>query len=189
MDSKIIRREQAGSDRAPASDGIRSLMQSPEERMQQVFADAQTAGYRAGHEISRKEFLATTAAAVKAIRDEFFALEPMLGPLVLQAVQKVLGALPADEVARSALLEALREGAAGVAVTLKVAPDDVETMRMVWAETVQDRPELGGSIASIEGDASLRAGEMLMETLKGRTHIGIPYQLARLKYGVLGRPA
>jgi len=185
LDNKIIRREETGAE--PLAGPIRTFMQSPEERMQQVFADARNAGYRTGHEIGSKEFLTTTAEAVKAIRDEFFALESMIGPLVLQAVQKILGALPPGDVAMAALLEALRDGAGSVAVTLKVAPDDLDTMRMVWAEAIAARPELAGSIAAIDGDASLRAGEMLMETLKGRTHIGIPYQLARLRYGVLGR--
>lgn len=189
MDSKIIRREQGNSQTPAENAPIRSLMQSPEERMQAVFADASNAGYRTGHEIARKAFLETTAAAVKTIRDDLFALEPMLAPLVMQAVEKILGKMPADEIFRNALLEALRDGAAGVAITLKVSPDDVETMRMVWAQTVEDRPELAGSIAGIEGDAGLKPGEMLLESLKGRTHIGIAYQMARLRYGVLGQRA
>ena len=188
MNSKIIR----GGPGTPAPEGalpIRNLMQSPQEQMSRLFAEAHHAGFKTGREAGLKDFVTATSEAVAAVRGEFFALDAMLAPLVLQAVQKIIGALPQDEVARRAIGEALTEAGSGIAATLRVAPDDLEISRKVVRDLAQARPDLATAITAVEPDAGLRKGEMLLETLRGRTHIGIEYQLARLGCAVTGAPA
>lgn len=187
---KIIPRDRIEAQRASGGpELLHALMQSPDEHLRRVFGEAEGQGYRAGAEQGRRDFLKATAEAVAAVREQFFQVEQALGPLVLLATEKILGKLPAEQVAREALSEALTEARAAVAVTLRVAPDDLEFMRSVWSELSEARPELRDAIAAVEGDAGLRPGEMLLETLKGRVHVGVPYQLQRLRYGVLGATA
>lgn len=182
MTTKIIRENEA---RGPGGD-VRALMQSPEETVAGLFETARAEGYHNGYSDGMTALATATAEAAHAVRGELFQLEGMIAPLVLQAVRKILGAMPPADVARMAIAEALREVAAGVSVTLRVAPDDVETARTAVAEMERRAPRLVGTIAAITGDAGLKPGEMLLETLKGRTHFGIDYQLIRLTAALKG---
>lgn len=186
MSSKIIRRGES-SPPTEAGSSVRSLMQSPQEQMTQLFKQAHEAGFNAGYEVGAKALTAATAEAVQAVRQQFFALDAMLAPLVMQAVQKIIGAMPQDEASRRAIIEALSETGGSIAATLRVAPDDLDVIRASVRDLAHDRPDLATAIVAVEADAGLRKGEMLLETLKGRTHIGIEYQLARLNSAVAGQ--
>lgn len=183
MTGKIISREE--SERLNASGtAVRNLLQSPQEQSERLFNEAYRTGLLAGREAGLREFLTATAEAVRAIREDFLKLEPMLAPLVLQGVQKIIGALPSEDVARRAIAEVMKEGGAGLAATLRVPPEELDLMRRAVQDLAQDRPDLAKCLVAIEADPGLKRGEMLLETLKGRTHFGIDYQLARLKYAM-----
>lgn len=163
---------------------VRRLLQSPQEQAERIYNEAYRAASAAGHDAGVGNFVAATMEAVQAVRSDFFALEPMLAPLVMKAVEKIIGALPPETVAQRAIATAMSESATGLAVTLRVAPDDLDTMRGAVQSLLAEKPELATGLAAVEADASLRKGEMLLETLKGRTHFGIDYQLARLRYAM-----
>lgn len=186
---KVIPASRTEASSGTGSADIRNLLKSTEERNQQIFEEARTRGLASGSEAGRRDFLKATAEAVRQIHDELLALEPMLAPVVSLAFEKILGKLPPQDVAMAALSEALRETGAGVTVTLRVSPDDVEDMRRSWRALLTIQPELAPALHAIEADAGLHRGEMILETLKGRTHIGIAYQLSRLKFGILGSGA
>lgn len=185
MTDKIIRRGDAAL-LASGSPPVRNLIQSQQEHMDMVFHEAYDAGFQAGHDAGLQGLVTATAEAVEAVRHQFFNLEPMLAPLVLQAVQKIIGAMPPGEVVRRAITEALSESGGGLAATLRVAPDDLDDTRAAVTELLATRSDLARCLAGVEADAGLRKGEMLLETLKGRTHIGIAYQMARLHSAVAG---
>ena len=185
--SKVIPRERSVAD---AHNGpgtvISSLMQSQDELALQLFKQARLEGWALGQETGRKDFLKATAEAVIAVRTELLAIEPMLGPVVMQALGKVFGKMPYSDVVKGALVEALHEQGTETVVTLRAPLDDIEALRETWATLIKEQPHLATAVGSIEPDAGLQSGELILENLKGRTHIGIAYQLARLRYGILG---
>ena len=112
------------------------------------------------------------------------AAENDLTSIVLAAIDKMIGAMDSGDLARRAVQRALREYADAVWVSIHAAPEDHAALtENISSITTYAR---GTTIRSIESDPLLKPGEIMVETPKGRVHVGIRQQMARLESG-LGR--
>ena len=71
-----------------------------------------------------------------------------------------------------------------IGVTIRVSPDQTEQMRNALKQLTKEDEMVAKAISGVEGDPSLKHEEILLETIQGRVHVGIPYQIARLKTGL-----
>ncbi len=183
---KIIPREEfdeQGMDMASVKE-LRHMMESAEEQAAAYYEEARAEGYAAGLQEGRREFLRVCADAVEAVRKQLFQLEDALVPTVLLAVERVFGQFEDKELVRRVLRAALKELGYAVGVTIRVPPDQTEAMRNVMEQLAKEDEMVAKAIAGVEGDPSLKSDEILLETIQGRVHVGIPYQIARLKTGL-----
>lgn len=183
---KVIPREEfdeQGMDMASVKE-LRHMMESAEERANTLYDEARQEGHATGLAEGRREFLRVCADAVEAVRKQLFQLEDALVPTVLLAVERVFGQFEDVELIRRVLRAALKELGYAVGVTIRVAPDQTEDMRRALEQLNKEDEIVAKSISGVEGDPSLKNDEILLETLQGRVHVGIPYQMARLKTGL-----
>lgn len=197
-DRKIIRREELEGTAVPPEQAIEQapppapkltregthVIENEQMTAKRLFEDARRDGYAAGYEDGRNEFVAAIQGAVEQIRDNFFRLEEALLPIVSVAVERILGRMDRVELVQRVLREAMVDLGSGLAVSIRTSPDDLEMIRGAVASAgLHDQQELP-PIRAVEADASLKPGEIILETIQGRTHIGPAYQMARLKIGL-----
>ncbi len=183
---KIIPREEfdeQGMDMASVKE-LRHMLESAEEQADALYEEARQEGFLAGQQEGRREFLRVCADAVEAVRTQLFQLEDVLVPTVLLAVERVFGQFEDVELIRRVLRAALKDLGYAIGVVVRVPPDKTEDMRAALAALTKDDDVIAKSISSVEGDPSLKNDEILLETIQGRVHVGVPYQLARLKTGL-----
>jgi type III secretion system HrpE/YscL family protein len=183
---KIIPREEFGEqgmDMASVKE-LRHMMESAEERANALYEEARAEGYAKGQQEGRREFLRVCADAVEAVRSQLFQLEDALVPTVLLAVERVFGQFEDVELIRRVLRAALKELGYAVGVTIRVSPDQTEAMKTAIKQLIKEDETVAKAISGVEGDPSLKQDEILLETIQGRVHVGIPYQIARLKTGL-----
>lgn len=183
---KIIPREEfdeQGVDLASVKE-LRHMMESAEEQANALYEEARQEGHATGLQQGRREFLRVCADAVEAVRQQLFQLEDALVPTVLLAVERVFGQFEDVELIRRVLRAALKELGYAVGVTIRVSPDQTEMMRAALVQLTKEDETLAKAISGVEGDPSLKNEEILLETIQGRVHVGIPYQIARLKTGL-----
>jgi flagellar biosynthesis/type III secretory pathway protein FliH len=183
---KIIPREEfaeQGMDMASVKE-LRHMMESAEERANALYEEAKAEGYAKGQQEGRREFLRVCADAVEAVRSQLFQLEDALVPTVLLAVERVFGQFEDVELIRRVLRAALKELGYAVGVTIRVSPDHTEAMKVAIKQLIKEDETVAKAISGVEGDPSLKPDEILLETIQGRVHVGIPYQIARLKTGL-----
>ncbi len=139
-----------------------------------------------GFDEGRSTVLRATIEEVRRILGDFANLvserEDMLASVVMQAVEKIIGAVPTEEQLRLVLGKALSDMLDSFTVVLKVSAEDLGLVRSVLAD-LQDAGQ-GGNIVSVLVDPLLSSGEMLLETERGRVHIGLEQQFARLRVGL-----
>ena len=77
---------------------------------------------------------------------------------------------------------AIEDAAAEIWVSLRVSPEDLPLIE----EGLRQLPMSPSwpEIRSVEPDPLLKAGETILETPKGRIHVGLRQQLSRLKAGL-----
>lgn len=128
----------------------------------------------------------TTLEEVRRIIQDFSHLvqerEVAIVDIVMNAVEKIIGQSPPREQARLVLSTALDEMLESFTVVLKVAAEDLGMVRALLAEL--QAGQRGQNIVSVLVDPLLSAGEMLLETEKGRVHIGLGQQFSRLRAGL-----
>jgi flagellar biosynthesis/type III secretory pathway protein FliH len=139
-----------------------------------------------GFDEGRSTVLRATIEEVRRILGDFSNLvrerEDMLAGVVMDAVEKIIGAVPTEDQLRLVLGKALSDMLDSFTVVLKVAAEDLALVRNVLAD-LQDAGQ-GGNIVSVLVDPLLASGEMLLETERGRVHIGLEQQFARLRAGL-----
>lgn len=155
-------------------------------RVQQDRAEALEAarreGFVAGYSEGIKNAIEDMSEAVESVRAALLSAENDLTTIVLQAVEKLIGALDPPELARRAVKRALRDAADAVWVSILVAPEDHPAL--VSHMTEISAAARGTTIRAIESDPLLKPGEMMIETPKGRVHVGLRQQMARLESGI-----
>jgi type III secretion system HrpE/YscL family protein len=181
---KVIPREEFGAlDQATAySEQARKVYHSVQEFADKAVEEARTRGFNEGFDEGRRIALETLADEIRQARDELFGLEDALIPIVITAIEKIIGSMDDRVLVRRILRTALLEAGSSTAVTLRVAPEDLDDIR---AEVAHLRFDEGlPVIKQVEGDSMLRFGEMILETAQGRVHIGAHQQIQRLRAGV-----
>jgi flagellar biosynthesis/type III secretory pathway protein FliH len=136
-----------------------------------------------GLEEGRQAITQALIEDVRRISADFTLLvrrrEDALAGVVMQAVQTIIGEMPPQERVRKVLSASLADLLDSFTIILKVAAEDLIMVRAILANLQQDGE--AQNIVSVVVDPLLGAGEMLLETERGRVHVGLEQQLSRLR--------
>lgn len=181
---KVIPREEFGvvDEGTQYTEEARRVYQSVQEYAERTESEARERGYQEGFEQARQETFALMEETIREAKERLFVLEDMLTPVVIAAVEKIIGSMDDHVLVRRVLREALIEAGQSMSVTLRVAPEDLDEVRMVIEDISQQRGL--AEIEAVKPDAILKEGEMILETAQGRVHIGLTQQLQRLRSGL-----
>jgi type III secretion protein L len=164
----------------------RRVLNRVQQETAETMETARREGFVTGYSEGIKNAIDDMSEAVESVRVSLLSAENDLTGIVLQAVEKLIGALDPQELARRAVKRALRDASDAVWVSIHVAPEEHPALISHMSEiTAAAR---GTTIRAIESDPLLKPGEMMLETPKGRVHVGLRQQLARLESGI-GRMA
>lgn len=181
---KVIPREEFGAldDATHYNEESRRVYNSVQEFADKAVEEARERGFREGFEEGRSEAFQILSQAIDEARHRLFVLEDLLNPIVLSAVEKIIGSMDDRVLVRKALREALAEAGHSMAVTLRVAPEDLDDIR----DLVDDMHLESGAqmLETVRPDPVLKEGEMILETAQGRVHIGLYQQMQRLRAGL-----
>ncbi|WP_372421514.1 FliH/SctL family protein [Salinarimonas chemoclinalis] len=160
----------------------RDLQAKLEAKTGQAVTDGREQGFREGYAAGRRAALEDFADAVKRARERLTASDEELAAIVLVAVERMLGPRDERELARACVRHALAEAADDIWAVLRVPAEDHQVfVEDLAAVSLSDTwPEIRG----VEADPLLRPGEIVLETPKGRIHVGLKQQLSRLKAGL-----
>jgi len=143
---------------------------------------ARKKGYQEGFEKGRLEALETLVEAIDRVRERLAASDEELATIVLGAVERMLGEMDEHELALRCVRRALDDAAGDIWAVVRVTPDEVPYLE----EGLRQLPMTGSwpEIKGVEADPLLKRGEIILETPKGRIHVGMRQQLSRLKAGL-----
>ena len=143
---------------------------------------ARRKGYQEGFEKGRLEALETLVEAIDRVRERLAASDEELAGIVLGAVERMLGEMDEHELALRCVRRALDDAAGDIWAVVRVTPDEVPYLE----EGLRQLPMTGTwpEIKGVEADPLLKRGEIILETPKGRIHVGMRQQLSRLKAGL-----
>jgi len=160
----------------------RDLTARLETESAQAIAQGREQGFKEGYAAGRRAALEDFADAVKRARERLAASDEELAGIVMLAVERMTGALDARDLARACVRHALSEAADDLCAVLRVAPEDHQVFEndLRSVSLSQTWPE----IRAVEADPLLKPGEIVLETPKGRVHVGLKQQLSRLKAGL-----
>lgn len=152
------------------------------EAVRKAQAEGREQGYREGFDRGRNEALAQLVDAIGQVRQRLVASDEELAAIVLSAVEQMLGEMDASEAALRCVRRALDDASSDVWAILRVSPDDLADVEagLRALPLTSAWPE----IKSVEPDPLLKRGEIILETPKGRVHVGLRQQLSRLKAGL-----
>jgi flagellar biosynthesis/type III secretory pathway protein FliH len=143
---------------------------------------ARMEGYSVGYSEGIKSSIEEMLEAVDAVKMALMSAENDLTSIVLVAIEKMIGDMDLGELARRAVVRALRDYSDAVWVSIHAAPEDHAALtENISSITTAAR---GTTVRSIEADPLLKPGEIMVETPKGRVHVGIRQQMARLESGL-----
>ena len=155
------------------------------DKARQSAAQMLAAAREQGLEEGRKAVLTATVEDVRRILNEFSNQvrhhDDAFVDIVMQSVEKIIGQAPKQEQVRMLLTKALSDMLDSFTVVLKVSAEDLIMVREILA-AIQAGGQGGNVIAALV-DPLLASGEMLLETERGRIHVGLAQQLARLRGG------
>lgn len=160
------------TDAAELLDAARRTAAASAEKIAAAREEARREGFEQGYAEGLRKASETLVAATQKAESELLDLENWIVPVVLKAVDLIVGSMEPDERVRRIVARAISDVADGQPIKLCVPPKDVPLARRAVGEFA--RP------VAIVGDATLAIGEMVMETAAGRAHIGIREQIAAL---------
>lgn len=139
-------------------------------------------GYKEGFDKGRTEALAELVDAVERARQRLAASDEELAEIVLAAVEQMLGEIDEKDIAVRCVRRALEDAAGDIWASVRVSAEDHAEVQAA----LQNLPMNAAApeIRSVEADPLLKKGEIILETPKGRIHVGLRQQLSRLKAGV-----
>jgi flagellar biosynthesis/type III secretory pathway protein FliH len=162
----------------------RDILNNLKRYVEEQRAVAYKQGFQLGYSEGIKNSIEDMIEAVESVRISLLGAEADLTAIVISAVEKIIGGLDSTDLARRAVVRALKDSADAVWVSIHVSPEDHPALAANMASIASEVQ--GTAIRSIEADALLKQGEMMIETPKGRVHIGLKQQITRLESG-LGR--
>jgi len=145
-------------------------------------AEGRAKGYREGFDKGRTEALAELIDAVDRARQRLAASDEELAEIVLAAVEQMVGEIEEKDAAIRCVRRALQDAAGDIWASVHVSADDHPQVRAALENLPMSTPS--PEIRSVEADPLLKQGEIILETPKGRIHVGLRQQLSRLKAGV-----
>jgi type III secretion protein L len=159
------------------------ILDSARKAASEMLAAAQEKGLNEG----RNAILNSTLEEVQRVGAEFSALvnerQDEIVDVVMEAVAKIIGKIPVREQAHMILSTALADMLDSFTVVLKVSAEDLGMVRDVLTQL--QAQQQGQNVISVLVDPLLSSGEMLLETERGRVHIGLAQQMARLRAGFI----
>ena len=164
----VIRRDQFAALTAAHAQALQSR-QTPES----VIPLEQHPAYRAGLDAARRHYFNEIAQGFQDVFDADRFLQAHVVEIVNAALDKALGKLAPQDLIAACGATALKESAEAQAVVVHVAACDHEAAREILAAHVPH--------ARVELDPLLQAGELVLETHRGRQHVGARAQINRLK--------
>jgi type III secretion protein L len=145
-------------------------------------AEGRTRGYKEGFDRGRTEALAELVDAVDRARQRLAASDEELAEIVLAAVEQMVGEIEEKDAAIRCVRRALADAAGDIWASVHVSSDDHPQVQAALQNLPMNTPS--PEIRSVEADPLLKRGEIILETPKGRIHVGLRQQLSRLKAGV-----
>lgn len=147
-----------------------------------ALARAKDEGYKAGYADGRRAALADLAGGVAQARERVATSESELVAIVMVAIERMLGQLDQTDLARRCLRRALADAADEIWAIIRVSPEELA----MFAEDLTHVPqtERWPEIKAVEAEPLLKPGEIMIETPKGRIHVGLRQQLSRLQSGL-----
>ena len=145
-------------------------------------AEGRTRGYKEGFDRGRTEALAELVDAVDRARQRLAASDEELAEIVLAAVEQMVGEIEEKDAAIRCVRRALADAAGDIWASVRVSADDHPQVQAALQTLPMNTP--APEIRSVEADPLLKRGEIILETPKGRIHVGLRQQLSRLKAGV-----
>lgn len=184
--SKIVPAETLGAviDAGVYVERARAMLAQAQGQAQRALAEAQAAGYEAGLRQGRADGLNALGEAIAQVRAQLAEVENDLGQLVLDSVERIVGRIEPRDLCHRLIAVALQEARDATAIVIRVPPDEAQMV----LEEINASPILTQikAIRGVEGDPLLKPGEILIETPRGRVHVGLRQQLARLQETVKG---
>lgn len=153
------------------------------QAIEEAEAEGRAKGYREGFDTGRTEALAALMDAVERARQRLAASDEELGGIVLAAVEQMIGEIDEKDAGIRCVRHALQDAADDIWAIVRVSSEDHAEVAAALQSLPMDTrsPE----IKAVESDPLLKPGEIILETPKGRIHVGLRQQLSRLKAGVL----
>jgi|GEM_PF-1759726 len=144
-------------------------------------AEGRTRGFKEGFDRGRTEALAELVDAVDRARQRLAASDEELAEIVLAAVEQMVGEIEEKDAAIRCVRRALADAAGDIWASVRVSADDHQQVQAALLKLPMNTPS--PEIRSVEADPLLKRGEIILETPKGRIHVGLRQQLSRLKAG------
>lgn len=160
----------------------RRILNRTQQELAEKMEAARREGFTTGYSEGIKNAIEDMAEAVESVRAALLSAENDLTGIVLAAVEKLIGEMESQELARRAVKRALKDASDAVWVSIHVAPEDHPALISHMGEIAAVAK--GTTIRAIESDPLLKQGEMMLETPKGRVHVGLRQQFARLESGI-----
>ncbi|MBB4189200.1 type III secretion protein L [Sinorhizobium terangae] len=172
--SRVIPAHEFGviSEAAALVAAAREVVAIETAKASEVRETAREDGYRQGYAEGLRKATESFAAAAAKAEKALFDIEGLVTPIVLRAVERIVGSLDADERVGRLVTQAIGEVAESQRVTLHVAAGEAAAVRKA-IEGLDRRID-------VVADQFLSAGEIVMETSMSRAHIGAREQIAAL---------
>ena len=160
----------------------REISARAREAVEEAAGEGRANGYREGFEQGRNEALAALMDAVERARQRLMSSDEELGQIVLAAVERMIGALDEKDAAIRCVRHALLDSSEDIWAIVRVSSEDHAAVEA--AVRTLPMNEKCPEIKAVEADPLLKQGEIILETPKGRIHVGLRQQLSRLRAGV-----
>jgi type III secretion protein L len=176
-DSRLIRAEEwaaycsARDIAAAAGEYAANLRREAEE----AFAAEKQRGYEEGLRESRQEHAENILETVLKSIDYIEGLEKGIAGLVGDALRKILGEIPPDELIAGVVRQALTLVRGQKRVTLSVAPEDEPTVRSRTDELLRDYASI--AFIDVVADGRLSRGACLLQSDMGVIDAGVETQI------------
>lgn len=160
----------------------REISEGARQAVEEAETEGRAKGYRAGFDQGRTEALGALMDAVERARQRLTASDEELGGIVIAAVEQMIGEINEKDAAIRCVRHALQDAANDIWAIVRVSSEDHAEVEAALQNLPMNTttPE----IRSVESDPLLKRGEIILETPKGRIHVGLRQQLSRLKAGV-----
>ncbi|HET8726424.1 MAG TPA: type III secretion system stator protein SctL [Alphaproteobacteria bacterium] len=161
----------------------RAYAEKLREQAAAAFEEERRRGFAEGQEAARTEGASLLAEASARIDRHLSGLDQALATLVIDTIERILGACDHRELSLRAIRHALDEARTDEALTLYVQPDMVEQLRRRLADPVHGLAPDGPQV-KVEPDPQLSNDACVMSTRRGFVELTIDAQIQALRKGI-----